>query len=549
MLEAGSCMGGGGADAILDICRGHWAAWALFAAVELGVFDALARGAGCSGGCVQGPVGLTPSQVAAALGAHPEATARLLRALSSLGLVEKAGDGYRNSPAADRHLVRGREAYLGHAVRHMARLAEGWFRLGEAVRYGRPTGFEAVERSDYRERLRDYIWAMRDYAAIKAELLASYLDLKSGRRFLDLGGGPGVYTAALLKRQPGTRAVLMDLAPVLELAGEILQDYGVAGRVELLPGDFTRDDLGEEEYDLVLLSNVVHIYDAATNEDLFRRVWRALRPGGQIAVHDYVLAENPAPEAALFDLNMLVGTVAGRVYGVEEMESWLKGAGFREMTYYPLTAGSGLLVGRKPKRDYDGVGEVLLPRFVGRQPAGGEDCRDARPLPLPELLEELCQSAREAGALGAKVIDTATVAVAPWVRWKCQYGCLYYGRSLTCPPFSPRPEETAAVLRCYRRGLLFWAKESWQVRYLAAHLERKAFRAGYYKAFGLGAGPCGLCAPCNLPGPCRRPGEARPSMEACGIDVFRTAANNGLVLAPPEDFTNTCLRVGLLLVE
>ncbi|WP_169719293.1 DUF2284 domain-containing protein [Desulfovirgula thermocuniculi] len=534
-MGVGNCTGGGGAEAILDICRGHWAAWALFAAVELGIFDALARGAAGPGGCAQGPVGLTPSQVAAALGTHPEATARLLRALTALGLVEKAGEGYRNSPAADRHLVRGRETYLGHAVRHFANLAEGWSRLGEAVRCGCPTGFEAVEKSEYRERLRDYILAMRDYAALKAGRLAAALDLCRCRRFLDLGGGPGVYTAALLKRQPRARAVLMDLPPVLELAGEILRGYGVAERVELLAGDFTMDDLGEGLYDLVLLSNVVHIYDPATNENLVRRVWRALRPGGQIAVHDYVLTENPAPEAALFDLNMLVGTVTGRVYGAKEMESWLESAGFREIRHHPFTPGSVLLVGEKPG---DGGGE------------GEEDlCVGARPLPLPELLEELCRLAREAGALGVKAVDTATVAVAPWVRWKCQYGCPYYGRSLTCPPFSPRPEETAAVLRCYRRGLLFWAEESWQVRYLAARLERRAFRAGYYRAFGLGAGPCGLCAPCNVPGPCRRPGEARPSMEACGIDVFRTAANNGLVLAPQEDFRNTCPRVGLLLVE
>ena len=167
----------------------------------------------------------------------------------------------------------------------------------------------------------------------------------------------------------------------------------------------------------------------------------------------------------------------------------------------------------------------------------------------PWLLERLCRAAREAGALEARVIDTATVVVAPWVRWKCRYGCPGYGRSLTCPPFTPRPEETEAVLRCYRTGILFLAEASWLVRYLAGHLEHLAFKAGSYRAFGLGAGPCGLCAECNLDGPCRRPGEARPSMEACGIDVFQTVRNNGLPLTPAREPGEPCPRVGLLLVD
>ncbi len=328
---------------ILHICRGHWAAHTLFTAVDLGLFDVLARGA------------RTAARVAAALGTHPEATARLLVALEGLGLVEREGEFYRNAPLASRHLVRGRDGYLGHAVHHFANLAEGWSRLGEAVRTGRPVGFEAVERANYEERLRDYILAMGDQARLKAEQMAAVLDLSGCERLLDLGGGPGVYTVALLKKEPGVRATILDLAPTLEITRELMEAAGVLDRVELCAGDFTRDELGEGVYDLVLASNVVHIYDAATNRQLMERVFRALRPGGQVVIHDYVLAEEPSLEAALFDLNMLVGTLTGRVYSVQEMGSWLEDAGFEDVTYHPLTAGSGLLRGRKaPGRCFQG---------------------------------------------------------------------------------------------------------------------------------------------------------------------------------------------------
>ena len=59
-------------------------------------------------------------------------------------------------------------------------------------------------------------------------------------------------------------------------------------------------------------------------------------------------------------------------------------------------------------------------------------------------------------------------------------------------------------------------------------LERFAFLKGYYKAFAFHSGPCDLCAECDVEAPCCHPTEARPSMEACGIDVFATARAAGL---------------------
>ncbi|MGB9904957.1 MAG: methyltransferase, partial [Desulfotomaculales bacterium] len=110
----------------------------------------------------------------------------------------------------------------------------------------------------------------------------------------------------------------------------------------------TRDDLGEGVYDLVLASNVLHIYDEKTNRLVLEKVFRALRPGGRVVVHDYFLQNSgPAPEAALFDLNMLLGTLCGRVYGAGEVKCWLEGAGFQKISFLPLDRGSGLLTGRK----------------------------------------------------------------------------------------------------------------------------------------------------------------------------------------------------------
>ena len=57
-----------------------------------------------------------------------------------------------------------------------------------------------------------------------------------------------------------------------------------------------------------------------------------------------------------------------------------------------------------------------------------------------------CQMAKEMGVTLAKVISPQTVVTAEWVRFKCQYGCGGYGKRLTCPPYSPTPDETRKIL-------------------------------------------------------------------------------------------------------
>lgn len=84
------------------------------------------------------------------------------------------------------------------------------------------------------------------------------------------------------------------------------------------------------------------------------------------------------------------------------------------------------------------------------------------------------------------------------------------------------------MLKEYKKAVLIHGEAHSGLSRIAVKLERQAFLDGYYKAFALGAGPCDLCRTCALDdGECRHPEKARPSMEGCGIDVYRTARNNG----------------------
>lgn len=180
-----------------------------------------------------------------------------------------------------------------------------------------------------------------------------------------------------------------------------------------------------------------------------------------------------------------------------------------------------------------------------------------------------------------QMISTDIIVIADWVPLKCRYGCSNYGKHLSCPPFSPTPEEMRRVLSEYRHAALarFEARPDQKLSVKAARqalgntiikiqraifdLERAAFLAGCYKAFGLNAMPCALCDSCiieemekkDLPIydldrlRCKNKEIMRPSMEACGIDVFKTLQNAGHDPRVLKGCTEKIELFGLILLD
>lgn len=168
--------------------------------------------------------------------------------------------------------------------------------------------------------------------------------------------------------------------------------------------------------------------------------------------------------------------------------------------------------------------------------------------------EFYCKRAMEMGIDRAKVIDPRSVVTAEWVRMKCQFGCTGFGIRLCCPPHTPAPDITRKVVDSYKKAILLHRslKKDEKTKVFnesIVRLEIEVFLEGYYKALSMGSGPCRLCKECETTRPCKHGDVARPSMEACGIDVFKTARENGFpidVLKSAEEARN-CF--GLILVD
>ena len=126
--------------------------------------------------------------------------------------------------------------------------------------------------------------------------------------------------------------------------------------------------------------------------------------------------------------------------------------------------------------------------------------------------------------------------------------------SLCCPPHTPTPEVTRKVIDSYQKAILLHRRlgkgeGAKNFNETIVRLETKIFLDGYYKAWSMGSGPCRLCRECDLSASCRHGYEARPSMEACGIDVFKTARDNGFPIAVVKTHGEEKNIFGLILVE
>lgn len=163
-------------------------------------------------------------------------------------------------------------------------------------------------------------------------------------------------------------------------------------------------------------------------------------------------------------------------------------------------------------------------------------------------MEAYLKRIRDLGGMTASVIHPESVKTAPWVVYKCQFGCPVYGKKYCCPPYSPTWKQTQAMLSEYACAILFSATDMKQTSEIAVSMARQLLLDGYYKVIAFGSGNCKLCKSCN-PEHCNFPEKAIPSMEACGIDVFATVRNNGMAIEVLKSKDETPQYFGLLLVE
>ena len=227
---------------------------------------------------------------------------------------------------------------------HTANIWHPWSTLTDAVRMGTRV---PMDRASSPEWTRNFIAGMQRNAKDRAPLLVKAVGTAGVRRVLDLGGGSGAYSIAFAKAAPDVRCEILDVAEVVPLTTEYIDQAGVSSQVSVRAGDMLQGEFGRG-YDLILLNAICHMFSEDQNRDIFRRARQALAPNGRLVVQDFILNPDKAgpQHAALFSLNMLVGTESGAAYSEPEYTQWMKPAGFSEVSRINLPGPSSLIVGQ-----------------------------------------------------------------------------------------------------------------------------------------------------------------------------------------------------------
>lgn len=313
-------------DEVLDLLDSYVTSAALNAAMELGLFWLLA----------EQPV--DTAGIAQALDIPINRCQYWLQLLSSIGLVERCPEGYGPSSTARTAILNtyGREAwaFLAGEARerfpavhdlalHIRQAGSVWAAQGL-----RPPDYFA-QMSQSPERARRFTRMLYEIHLPLAEQVAESLDMSGVDRLMDLGGGSGVVSLALLRRYPHLTAVVVDIANVCAAGREIARDLGaedsVEDRITYHVADFLRDEL-PSGFGMVLECDA-----GPYSKALFRKIRAALNPGGRLVIVDqFAPTEGVAPSnwlhwaflASLEDPNFTLLTVA-------EVQSRLKQAGFQ----------------------------------------------------------------------------------------------------------------------------------------------------------------------------------------------------------------------------
>ena len=333
------------AATLLHLMTGYRAMQALYVAARLGIADLLKDGARGS------------EELARATGADARALHRLLRALASLGVFGEDADG-RFAPSELGALLR---SDVPGSLRAAAiffgdeRNWHAWGKLERSVMSGEPVRGPRGTQVFLEESARDpegaalFNAAMTSLtSAFDAAVTAAY-DFSRLGTLVDVGGGQGALISSILAANPALRGILFDIPPVIESARGRIGEAGLAGRCELVAGDFFASvPAGGDAY---VLKWVIHDWDDERSVAILRNCHRAMARDGRLLLVERVVPERIDQSAdtqgiVLGDLNMLLWT-GGRERTAAEYGALLASAGFTPAGIVPTATQLSVIEGTR----------------------------------------------------------------------------------------------------------------------------------------------------------------------------------------------------------
>lgn len=312
---------------------------ALGAAATHSLFTHIEKGAG------------TTEEIARAASISVRGAQALLDAMVALELVKVVDGKYKNSPEASFYLVEGKPAYLGtHAKMVFSPFGRSFLNLPEVVKTG-VSDFEYTADVADNPFWEELVLAIVPLALPVTHALVERLNFATmaSPSVLDIGGGSGIFSVALLEANKTATSTQIDWAAVNRIAERFVARHGDTDRFKTIDGNFHTTDLGEGRYDVVIYSNIAHQESPADNIALFHKAKKALKPGGVLVISDFVLNDDRTPNhpwTGIFHTFMLLQSKAGATWRQADYRAWLGEAGFQKVEFSPTMSPSTLVIAR-----------------------------------------------------------------------------------------------------------------------------------------------------------------------------------------------------------
>jgi hypothetical protein len=321
-------------DTIAKIAGGACLPRSLHAVADLGVADAL------------DDEPRTPSDLAAVVGAHPDALARVLRLLSAYGVFEVDGDKVRHSAAS--RLLRSDHPHSMRAFARMFGLDFNWnaySEFGHSVRTGQPATIKTSPRGFWAwiqenpEAGQIFNEAMVSKAQAHVSAVVAAYDFSRFGTIADIGGGRGHLLQAVLVAGRSARGVLFDLPNVIREAAAAASD-----RLKLQAGDFFKDHLPAA--DAYMLMEVIHDWADEESLAILKAIRRAAKAGATLVIIEQLVPDDNEPHwSKMLDIHMLT-LLGGKQRTAKEYGDLLRRAGFELLREHPTHSDVSIMEAR-----------------------------------------------------------------------------------------------------------------------------------------------------------------------------------------------------------